>query len=96
MCKDFACTGTDCCQRRVLFNQPDFADQKSALEIECQQQDFLVLFLPKFHCELNPIEQCWGHAKRVYCEYPPSTQQDMLEQNMLSSLETVTINYVRK
>ena len=28
------------------------------------------LFLLKFHCELNPIERCWCHAKkytRAYC-----------------------------
>ncbi len=22
------------------------------------------LFLPKFHCEINPIEKCWSQAKR--------------------------------
>ena len=29
-------------------------------------------FLPKYHCELNPIERCWAQAKqhsRVYCNY---------------------------
>jgi hypothetical protein len=28
------------------------------------------LYLPKFHCELNPIERVWCHAKkhtRAYC-----------------------------
>ena len=24
----------------------------------------MCLFLPKFHCELNPIERCWCHAKK--------------------------------
>ena len=23
----------------------------------------IVLFIPKFHCELNPIERVWGQAK---------------------------------
>jgi len=26
------------------------------------------MFLPKFHCKLNPIEMLWGFAK--YCESP--------------------------
>ena len=28
--------------------------------------------LPKFHCELNPIEHVWAHSKRytkAYCKY---------------------------
>ena len=24
----------------------------------------ICLYLPKFHCELNPIEQCWCHGKK--------------------------------
>lgn len=75
-CKNFKCPQapnavTTCCQRCVLYNQPDFSDQESALEILCHGQGFEVLFLPKFHCELNFIEQCWGHSKRTYCQYPP-------------------------
>ena len=24
----------------------------------------MCVFIPKFHCELNPIERCWCHAKK--------------------------------
>ena len=30
------------------------------------------IFIPKFHCELNPIECCWCHSKRYtrsHCDY---------------------------
>lgn len=96
MCKDFKCTSTDCCQRRVLYNQPDFSDPISALETSCQQRGFRVIFLPKFHCELNPIEQCWGASKRVYREYPLANHEDMLEKNVLSSLATVHTDAIRR
>jgi hypothetical protein len=92
-CKNFKCEkgATKCCQKRVLYNQPDFSDQESALEIACKARGFEVIFLPKFHCELNFIEQCWGHAKRVYCQYPPSSKEDDLERNVLSALESVPV-----
>ncbi len=35
-------------------------------------QGHTVLFVPKFHCELNGIERVWGDAKRytrAYCDY---------------------------
>ena len=37
-CKNFKCEkgATQCCQRRVLYNQPDFRDQESSLEIACK------------------------------------------------------------
>ncbi|KIK51929.1 hypothetical protein GYMLUDRAFT_64529 [Collybiopsis luxurians FD-317 M1] len=61
-CKNFRCHAhaTDCCVRRILFNQRDFVDVDSILETQCKERGFSVAFLPKFHCELNPIEQCWG------------------------------------
>ncbi|KAE9386592.1 hypothetical protein BT96DRAFT_960554 [Gymnopus androsaceus JB14] len=33
----------------------------------CAAHGVTVLFLPKFHCELNFIEQLWGAAKRKQC-----------------------------
>jgi transposase len=97
-CKNFKCptNATTCCQRRVLYNQPDFAEQESALEILCHSQGFEVIFLPKFHCELNFIEQCWGHSKRVYRQYPPSSKEEDLQKNLLSALESVPLEVMRR
>lgn len=49
---------TDCCYCQLLFNQANFTQIDSILELEVQQHGFELIFLPKFHCELNPIEQC--------------------------------------
>ncbi|KAF9470492.1 hypothetical protein BDN70DRAFT_889011, partial [Pholiota conissans] len=57
---------TACCCHRIFYNEPDFVNFPSLLEIECSARGFQVLFLPKFHCELNFIEQCWGYAKTTY------------------------------
>jgi len=67
-CQGFHCPvgETGCCIRRLLYTQPDFQSVKSLLEDHCAQRGFEVLFLPKFHPELNPIEQCWGRAKWIY------------------------------
>ena len=54
------------CCRRILYNQPDFADAESLLKTNCHSCRIHVVCLPKFHCELNFIEQCWGRAKGVY------------------------------
>ena len=33
----------------------------------CQGQGHVCLYLPKFHCELNPIENCWCHDMQAHC-----------------------------
>lgn len=45
-----------CCMARLLSKQPDFRDQESLLETKIKLRGHLCIFLPKFHCELNPIE----------------------------------------
>jgi hypothetical protein len=50
-----------CCQ--LLFNEPDFQDVNTILGAACKARGFQVIFLPKFHCKLNFIEQCWGYTK---------------------------------
>jgi hypothetical protein len=56
----------NCCIRWTLWNQPDFINVKLIIEEHCEKRGIEVLFLPKFHCELNFIKQCWGMAKQLY------------------------------
>jgi hypothetical protein len=102
-CKGFKCAppseigGTqNCCCRRILYNEPDFTNVKSLLEERCKVLGIPILFLPKFHCELNPIEQCWGYAKRLYRLCPESSREDQLEKNSLNSLDTIPLDTMRK
>ncbi|KAF9219380.1 hypothetical protein BS17DRAFT_798160 [Gyrodon lividus] len=64
-CKDFKCPkdATHCCCHRTLYTQPIFVMVESLLEVHCKAQGYQILFLPKFHCELNFIKQCWRYAK---------------------------------
>ncbi|KEP45062.1 DDE family endonuclease [Rhizoctonia solani 123E] len=87
---------TSCCARRVMQNQPDFCSQKSILQIQAEAEGFSVIYLPKYHCELNPIEQCWGAAKRVYRDSPPSSSEADLKQNMLAALDSVKVEVIRR
>jgi hypothetical protein len=43
----------NCCARRVLELQPDFANEVSWVEEVCRQHGILLLYTPKFHPELN-------------------------------------------
>ncbi|EJD06377.1 uncharacterized protein FOMMEDRAFT_75712 [Fomitiporia mediterranea MF3/22] len=69
-CLGFKCTdislNAKCCCRRILFNELDFRSQKSALEEFIESRGHKAIFYPKYHCELNFIEQCWGRAKFFY------------------------------
>jgi hypothetical protein len=64
-CPDFKCEkgATNCCCCWLLFSEPNFVNIDLILEAHCQECRFTVIFLPKFHCELNFIEMCWGFAK---------------------------------
>jgi hypothetical protein len=67
-CPKFQCEkgAVACCCHQILYNEPDFVKAESLLKAHCKAQGFHVIFLPKFHCELNFIEQCWGNAKWTY------------------------------
>lgn len=97
-CTKFKCKppALNCCCRRILYNQPDFRDVESLLEAYCREEGFRVIFLPKFHCELNPIEMCWGYAKRVYRDFPPSSTEEDLEENVLKALGEVPLLSIRR
>ncbi|KAF9256885.1 hypothetical protein L218DRAFT_975291 [Marasmius fiardii PR-910] len=66
-------SNTDCCMARLLSKQDDFTHQISMLETLIKELGHECLFLPKFHCELNPIEMYWGWCKHRYREKPKPT-----------------------
>jgi len=47
---------TDCCMAQLLSKQDDFWLQESLLKKKIKGRGHICAFLPKFYCELNPIE----------------------------------------
>ena len=52
-----------CCMRKVLSLQADFRAGIPRLQQVIEAAGHKCYFLPKFHCELNPIEMYWGWVK---------------------------------
>ena len=52
----------------ILSEHPDFKEQKTILEELIGEKGHVCLYCPKYHCELNPIECCWCHAKKTHQE----------------------------
>ena len=58
-----------CCLYQILSLQADFTNEKPMIQHYTKSQGHVdvCMFLPKFHCELNPIEMLWGFMK--YSKY---------------------------
>jgi hypothetical protein len=97
-CKDFKCVdnATDCCCRRTLFNQPDFKNVKSHLEELITGRGHICDFYPKFHCELNYIEQYWGAAKFTYRSGPCLQKMADMEKQVAACLDHVPLLQIRR
>ena len=81
--------------RLVLGNHSDFKNEKTALEHFVQGKGQRAIYIPKFHCELNPIERVWGEAKRYtrsHCDYSFAG----LERTIIPALESVRLDTIRK
>jgi hypothetical protein len=84
---------TDCCCRRLLFTQPDFVAQ---LEELIESRGHICDFYPKFHPELNFIEQYWGLAKYHYRISPKTSNLEEMERNMIEALNTPKLLQIRQ
>ena len=81
--------------RVVLANHFDFVNEKTIVEHYCDQEGVLALFLPKFHCELNPIERVWGQAK-VYTRMYTNFTFPRLRTIIHPALDSVSTDLIRK
>ena len=81
--------------RAALSSHPDF--KKSSTErFLMEEKGHIVYILPKFHCELNPIERVWSQSKcytKAYCKYSIKTlRKPALETVIVENIQ----NYFRK
>ena len=80
--------------REVLKQHPDFRDEKCRIErLLVEEHNHIAYFLPKYHCELNPIERVWAQAKRyskAYCKYSIVS----LRKNVVPALESVSLDSI--
>ena len=97
-CPNFCCNPdrTDCCCRRILFSQPDFISQKSQLQELVESRGHLCDFYPKYHCELNFIEQYWGAAKLRFHTVGCAATIKEMERKVINCLNDVPLLQIRR
>ncbi|KIK80082.1 hypothetical protein PAXRUDRAFT_159623, partial [Paxillus rubicundulus Ve08.2h10] len=89
-CKDWKCPGddhSDCCCHSLMYSQPDFFNAKSLI-----MPEVLMGFFSQNFTVLNFIEQCWGFAKQLYQMKDWLSSEDVLERNVISSLDAVPMS----
>lgn len=77
--------------RIILQNHEHFRTEKTIIEHYnyLQHRSHEVIFLPKFHCELNAIERVWAQVKcytRAYTNFSPLKLQQLIEPALDSSM----------
>ena len=83
--------------RAELASHTDFKEEKTKIEHFLNDLGHICIFLPKFHCKLNPIERCWAQAKR-YTRANTNYTIQRLRENVPTALDLRIImqNYFRK
>ena len=85
--------------REELASHSDFRDEKSQVEHFLNSRGHGCIMLPKFHCELNPIERCWAQSKR-FTRSHAKYNIESLRKNIPAGLDSITLeniqNYFRK
>ena len=80
--------------RKELASHDDFKNEKTKIEHYLNNCGHCCMLLPKFHCEINPIERCWSQAKRYVRAYTNYTIRG-LRQNVPDGLDSVTLENIK-
>jgi transposase len=78
----------------VLAAQHDFIEQRTLVEELLVDLGHGCLFLPKCHCEMNPIELVWSAAKR-YCRKHCKYSLKALRATIPEALASVSLDSIR-
>ena len=81
--------------RTILSNHEDFQTEKTIVEHFLDKEGLESIFLPKFHCELNPIERVWGQAK-TYTWVHTNFTFVRLRNIVDPGLDSVSVDLIRK
>jgi hypothetical protein len=82
--------------RTLLFTQPDFVAQKPLLQEHIESRGHLCDYYPKYHCELNFIEQYWGAAKLRFRVAGRGRTLEEMERKMIGCLDDIPLDQIRR
>jgi hypothetical protein len=89
-------SSASCCCRHILFSQPDFISQKPLLQEYIESRGHLCDYYPKYHCELNFIEQYWGAAKLRFRVAGRAKTLNEMQTKMLACLDDIPLDQIRR
>jgi hypothetical protein len=97
-CPGFHCPPNciDCCCRHILFLQPDFMPQKPQLQELVESHGHLCDYYPKYHCEMNFIEQYWGAAKLHFHMTGWAATIDKMEKKVIQCLDDIPLLHIQQ
>ena len=81
--------------RAELALHEDFRNEKTVVEKVVEERGHICIFIPKFHCELNPIERVWCHAKK-HVRANSNGTVPRLRKLVPKSLSTVDVTLIKK
>nr|GAT43958.1 predicted protein [Mycena chlorophos] len=73
----------------------DFKAEKPLLQVLIEKRGHICLFLPKFHCELNPIEMVWAELKRYFRDHADGTFPKA-KKLVPKGLDRISIDTIRR
>ncbi len=95
------CTGpkhslgpASCCYHHLLYSQPNFTLQKPLLQEYIKSCGHLCDYYPKYHCELNFIEQYWGAVKLWFHIAGHAKTLREMERKMLRCLDDIPLEQI--
>jgi hypothetical protein len=85
-----------CYCHHLLYTQLDFALQKPLLQEYINLCGHLCDYYPKYHCELNFIEQYWGAAKLRFRVAGCARTLNEMERKILGCLDDIPLEQIQR